>query len=130
MLQVAVVTVVVAVSFLFFDEYYANWAAFYVLCEAALLISFLRIDVSSSILGFFGRISYSHYLYHAAAGYAFFAFIPASGSVIVNLIVVGLVIALTTAIAFVSYRFVEEPMVAFRKKHERLWTCRRERALP
>lgn len=129
-LQVAAVTAVVAASFLFFDEYYANWAAMYVLCEAALLVAFLRIDVSSPILGFFGRISYSHYLYHAAAGYAFFAFIPASGSVIVNLVVVGLVIALTTAIAFISYRFVEEPMVAFGKKYERLWTHRRERALP
>lgn len=130
MLQVGAVTAVVVASLLVFDEYYANWAAIYVLCEAAVLIAFLRIDVSNPILGFFGRISYSHYLYHAAAGYVFFAVIPASDSVVFNLVVVALVIALTTAIAFISYRFVEEPMVTFGKKYERLWMRRGERALP
>ncbi len=130
MLQVASVSLVVAASLLVFDEYYGNWSAAYVIGEAVMLIAFLRVGVSSSILGFFGRISYSHYLYHTAAGYVFLAWFPASNVLALNLLIVMLVIALTTAIAFISYRLVEVPMVAFGKKHEHLWMRRRDRAVP
>lgn len=121
-LQVTTVTTVVAAGLLIFDEYYANWAAIYVVLETAVLIAFLRVDISSPILGFFGRISYSHYLYHASVGYVFLALIPVMDSLTLNILVVMLVIALTTAIAFISYRFVEVPATDFGRRHESLWT--------
>lgn len=130
MLQVAGVILVVAASLLVFDIYYGKWSAAYVIGEAAMLIAFLRIGISSSILGFFGRISYSHYLYHTAAGYVFLALLPASDVLAFNLLIAMLVIALTTVIAFISYSLVEVPMVVFGKKHEDLWMRRRERAVP
>lgn len=126
-LQVAGVTAAVAASIFVFDEYYGKWSAAYVIAETATLVAFLRIRVSNSILSFFGRISYSHYLYHMAAGYVFLALFPPSGVLAFNLLVIVLVIAVTTAIAYISYRWVEVPMVAFGKEHEHLWTLRRKR---
>lgn len=119
--QVAGITLVVALSLFVFDEYYGGWSAVYVIVEAMVLVAFLRLGASSSIIGFFGRISYSHYLYHTAAGYIFLALLPPSDSLLLNVLVVVVVVALTTIIAFASYRLVEVPMVAFGKKHERLW---------
>ncbi|MBB5054207.1 peptidoglycan/LPS O-acetylase OafA/YrhL [Afipia massiliensis] len=130
MLPVAGVTLVNAASLLVFDEYYGESSAIYVISEAIMLIAFLRMGVSNSILGFFGRISYSHYLYHTAAGYLFLALFPPSDVLAFNLLIVALVIVLTTAIAFISYRLVEVPLVAFGKKHEYLWIRRRERTVP
>lgn len=121
MLRLIGVTIVVTASLLAFDDYYAQWSAVYVLCEVAMLVMFLRVDVSSAIFGFFGRISYSHYLYHASLGYFFLALIPASPSPAFNIVVIMLAIALTTGIAFISYRFVEVPAVAFGKRCESLW---------
>lgn len=130
MLQVAGVSLVVAASLLVFDDYYGKWSAAYVIGEAVMLVAFLRVGVSSSILGFFGRISYSHYLYHMTAGYVFLSLFPPSEVLSFNLMVVMLVIALTTAIAYISYRLVEVPMVAFGKRHEHLWIRRPARAVP
>ncbi|MBS4002163.1 MAG: hypothetical protein KGZ91_02235 [Afipia sp.] len=64
------------------------------------------------------------------AGYVFLSLFPPSDVLPFNLMVVMLVIALTTAIAYVSYRLVEVPMVAFGKRHEHLWIRRPARAVP
>ncbi len=130
MLQVAGVTLVVASSLFVFDEYYGGWSALYVVAETMMLVAFLRIGVSNPVVEFFGRISYSHYLYHTAAGYIFLALFPPSDSLALNLLSIALVVALTTAIAYGSYRLVEVPMVAFGKKHERLWLGRGRRVAP
>jgi peptidoglycan/LPS O-acetylase OafA/YrhL len=130
MLWIAIVSATVAASLFVFDEYYPAWSAAYILIETAALIAFLRVDLSNDVLGFFGRISYSHYLYHTVVGYAFLSALPVTPSWILNLLAVIAVIAVTTLVAFVSYRLVEVPMVSFGKRHEHLWIRRREAALP
>src|SRR5206468_2928343 len=101
-----------------------------VICECAGLVVFMRANISNRILNFFGRISYSHYLYHTSVGYAFLSIIPLAtlwwG---VNLLVIAAAIALTTAVAFVSYRLVEVPTVDFGKAHERFWISLTQRRL-
>ena len=62
----------VALSLFMFDDYFGGWSAVYLVGEAALLALFLRRDVSSRVLNFFGRISYSDYLYHVSLGYLIF----------------------------------------------------------
>jgi peptidoglycan/LPS O-acetylase OafA/YrhL len=124
--QLAGVTAVVAASILIFDEYYGKWSAAYVIGETLILVAFLRVSVSNAFLSFFGRISYSHYLYHMAAGHLLLALFPPSDFLAFNLLVIAILVALTTAIAYISYRWVELPMVAFGKEHEHLWTLRRK----
>ena len=109
----------VALSLFMFDDYNGGSSAVYLVGEAALLALFLRRDVSSRVLNFFGRISYSDYLYHVSLGYLVFSLLgPATWTG--NLISVLLIIALTTVVAYISFRLIEMPMVAFGKLHEPL----------
>jgi peptidoglycan/LPS O-acetylase OafA/YrhL len=108
----------VAFSLLMFDQYYPHWSAAYLIGEAAALSLLLRSDIWDRTLNFFGRISYSDYLYHASLGYLLFALIGTATTWIGNLAAVALVIAATTAVAYVSFRYIEVPMVAFGKAHE------------
>ena len=111
----------VAASLLVFDELYALWSATYVVFETTTLVLFMRAGISNAIMNFFGRISYSHYLYHTVVGYAFLSLVPAVTTPVGNLLAVGMAFALTTVVAFVSYRLVEVPMVNFGKTHEHRW---------
>ena len=110
----------VALSLFFFDSQYGGWSVIYLMVESALLALFLRHDISSRALNFFGRISYSDYLYHASLGYLIFALIGTATTWAGNLASAIFVIALTTVVAYVSFRLIEVPMVAFGKVHEPL----------
>ena len=110
----------VALSLFLFDEYYGGWSTVYLVGEAALLALFLRRDVSSRVLNFFGRISYSDYLYHVSLGYLVFSLLGPLATWTGNLVSVLVVIALTTVAAYLSFRLIEVPMVAFGKLHEPL----------
>ena len=110
----------VALSLFLFDEYYGGWSAVYLVGEAALIALFLRRDISSRVLNFFGRISYSDYLYHVSLGYLVFSLLGPFATWTGNLISVLVVIALTTVVAYISFRLIEVPMVAFGKLHEPL----------
>ena len=110
----------VALSLFVFDDQYGGWSVIYLVGESALLTLFLRRDISSRVLNFFGRISYSDYLYHVSLGLLIFALIGSPTTWIGNFASVILVIALTTAVAYVSFRLIEVPMVAFGKVHEPL----------
>lgn len=129
-LRIAIVSAVVAGSLFLYDAYYPTWSAVYVVIEAAALVAFLRVDLSNAVLSFFGRISYSHYLYHTVVGYVVLSAVPVTASWIFNLLVVIAVIAPTTLVAFASYRIVELPMVSFWKKYEDLWGRRRQKVSP
>jgi len=110
----------VALSLFLFDDYYGGWSAVYLVVEAALLAFFLRRDISSRVLNFFGRISYSDYLYHASLGYLILVLLGPSTTWIGNLVSAFIVIVLTTAVAYISFRLIEVPMVTFGKVHEPL----------
>jgi peptidoglycan/LPS O-acetylase OafA/YrhL len=110
----------VALSLFMFDGYNGEWSAVYLVVEAALLALLLRRDISSRILNFFGRISYSDYLYHVSLGYLVFSLWGPLATWTGNLVSVLLAIALTTLVAYVSFRLIEVPMVAFGKLHEPL----------
>ena len=77
------VVALVALSLFVFDDYFGGWSAAYLVGEAALLALFLRRDVSNRVLNFFGRISYSDYLYHvpiaAKTIHNVFDFVPLCG---------------------------------------------------
>lgn len=109
----------VALSLFMFDDYYGGWSAVYLVGEAGLLALFLRRDISSRVLNFFGRVSYSDYLYHASLGYLIFTLLAPS-TWAGNLASVLVVIVLTTVVAYISFRLIEVPMVAFGKVHEPL----------
>jgi peptidoglycan/LPS O-acetylase OafA/YrhL len=108
----------VAFSLLLFDQHYPYWSAAYLIGEAAALSLFLRSDIWNGTLNFFGRISYSDYLYHASLGFLLFALIGTATSWVGNLAAVALAIVATTAVAYVSFRYIEVPMVAFGKAQE------------
>src|SRR4029078_1342672 len=110
----------VALSLFMFDGYNGGWSAVYLVVEAALLALLLRWDISSRMLNFFGRISYSDYLYHVSLGYLVFSLWGPLATWTGNLVSVLLAIALTTLVAYISFRLIEVPMVAFGKLHEPL----------
>jgi peptidoglycan/LPS O-acetylase OafA/YrhL len=110
----------VALSLLMFEQQLPYWCAVYLIGEAAVLSLFLRSDISNRTLNFFGRISYSDYLYHVLLGYLLFTLIGTAITWTGNLAGLVLVIAATTAVAYISYRYIEVPMVAFGKAHEPL----------
>ena len=108
----------VAFSLLMFDQHYPYWSAAYLIGEAAALSLFLRSNIWTGTLNFFGRISYSDYLYHASLGLLLFALIGTATNWVGNLAAVALAIVATTAVAYISFRYIEVPMVAFGKAHE------------
>ena len=77
------------------------------------------------MLNFFGRISYSDYLYHAAIGALVFAALGVRQ--VSGLISVALALAASTLVAFVSYRLIELLFVKYGKAHEQFWQSRNGR---
>jgi peptidoglycan/LPS O-acetylase OafA/YrhL len=114
------VGLLVALSLALFDGFYPIWSAIYVFGEAAIFVMALRRGFFNDVVGFFGRISYSHYLCHNI-GYVMLAWIPVLLWPAANLATVAAVVALITVLAYVSYRAVEIPMVNFGKSLETIW---------
>jgi peptidoglycan/LPS O-acetylase OafA/YrhL len=115
------ITVVVGLSVLFYDQIYGAWSLVYVFGGAVAMVCLLRSGLSNKSLAFFGKISYSNYLYHTVVGYFLFGLIGFQETWIGNLLVVLAVTALTALVAYVSYRAVELPFVRFWKTHESKW---------
>jgi peptidoglycan/LPS O-acetylase OafA/YrhL len=110
----------VAFSLFLLDQHFSAWSALYLIGGAAALSVFLRSGLSNEMMNFFGRISYSDYLYHVSLGFLLFALIGTTTTWLGNLASVALAIAATTAVAWLSYRYIEVPMVAFGKANEPL----------
>lgn len=115
------ITVVVGLSTLLYDHIYGVWSLAYVLGGAMTMLWLLKNGFSNKSLAFFGKISYSNYLYHTVVGYFLFDLIGFQETWIGNLLVVLAVTALTALVAYVSYLVVEVPFVRFWKTHESKW---------
>jgi peptidoglycan/LPS O-acetylase OafA/YrhL len=111
-----IVAIGVAASLITCDPYYGGWSCFYLLAAAPALWLCVNQEAGQSMLSFFGRISYSLYLYHAAVAaliFPIFAIHPIVGIMIAS--------AVSTVVALSSYELVELRFVAFGKAHERFW---------
>lgn len=115
----------VAASLIFFDPYYGWWSCFYLIASSAALSFALSGKFSNRVLNFFGRISYSDYLYHAAVGSLVFAALGAWR--VSGLVSVAAAFAASTFVALLSYRLIELPFVKYGKAHEQFWQSRNER---
>lgn len=111
-----VTTLAVSASLVLFDPYYGWWSCFYLVAAAIALMFAVEGAFSSSFLNFFGRISYSFYLYHAAI--ISVALLVFSNS---PLIAITVSVVVSTLVASASYRLIEVHFVNFGKTHERLW---------
>jgi peptidoglycan/LPS O-acetylase OafA/YrhL len=116
-----VTALAVAVSLVLYDQYYGWWSCVYLIAGTVALTYGVLRSFSSSSLNFFGRISYSGYLYHAAVGSLVFSALGTSASWPAGLAAVVVALAVSTFVAVVSYRLVEVPFVEFGKTHERSW---------
>jgi peptidoglycan/LPS O-acetylase OafA/YrhL len=101
-----------------YSPYFRVGLALFDLINAALLTIALRHGRPLPWLGFIGTISYSWYLYHGGLGFPLMAalesrfLIPPLTS---SLIVAGI----TLIVAWVSYRLIERPGIAFGQRLER-----------
>ncbi len=124
LLRLAGATGAVAASMLLFVDYSRLAAALYI---PPLVLAFawaLRRRWASPVLSFFGRISYSLYLYHTVLGYALLRALQGAMPVAAQLVAA---LALSIAVAYLSFRAVEEPGVRCGRRLEDWW---RPRAAP
>ncbi len=119
LIPLAVFTVVAGASLPLFLVYGRFTSAVYLALQALLFVWVLRAGWYVSWLGFFGRISYSLYLYHFALGIEVFSYLRAGATPAVLQVLI--VFAVTTLVAYLSFIWIEEPGVQFGKRVERRW---------
>jgi peptidoglycan/LPS O-acetylase OafA/YrhL len=106
--EMAIVTIVAAI----FLADQSLWHAGYALALSALLTLTLNRDFSSKFFAFFGKISYSHYLYHTAIGYPLIAWmLTVNSSMSFQFITLGTAIVITVAVATASFYLIEKPAI-------------------
>ncbi len=116
-----VIALAVAGSLVFYDQYYGWWSCLYLLAGTIALMYAVRGSFNNSTLNFFGRISYSDYLYHAAIGTLIFSALALPTSWSAGLLVVVAAFLVSTLVAALSYRLVEVPFVELGKSREQAW---------
>jgi peptidoglycan/LPS O-acetylase OafA/YrhL len=131
LVSLGVVVLTLTVSIALFTDAYNYWSAGYLLADVALFIIAMRARLASKIMNFFGRTSYSNYLYHSLVGAAVLgAFSEATATSAVAAVILFAVMAATAA-AVVGYHVVEVPMVRIGRRLEgRLGWRNAERAAP
>ncbi len=108
--EFVVVTVIVTACLALFLPPGHNHQAMAVPLLSALLFCALRRDMASRFFAFYGRISYSHYLYHTALGYPLIHYLL--GLSVPPLAVYTVAVAVTTLISTLSFHYVEKPAIA------------------
>jgi peptidoglycan/LPS O-acetylase OafA/YrhL len=88
------------------------WSAVYLVGGALLFALFLRYRLGHRWLGFLGMTSYNNYLYHALVGGLVFAAIGGGPAPAI------IVLAVSTGLAVVLYRTVEQPLVRLGRRWE------------
>jgi peptidoglycan/LPS O-acetylase OafA/YrhL len=121
------VTIATAFSTYIFAPYFPAGLALFVIIDAAIMVIGLKRPLEIRALQFLGRISYSWYLYHAAVGYPIIAALAfgSQESLAASLIAVTIALFATLMIAWISYRVLEAPGIAFGNRLEK-----RYRSLP
>jgi len=114
--QLMVVTTIVAASMLPFVFHNIS-SAIYIVVLAAGFVLVLRKGLHAAWLSFFGRISYSFYLYHGTLGYELFRLFK-SGTVPIGLQAI-MIFVITAITASLSFYFIEEPGVRFGRAIEK-----------
>lgn len=104
------IVVLTAVN-IFIGLEYNIFQTIYALIAAALLMGVLIRDVRSQFLTFFGKISYSHYLYHALIGYMVIDWI-AGETLLSKILALTCASGVTVAVAALSFYLVEKPGIA------------------
>lgn len=107
-MRLCVVTAIVAASMLMF-VFHTVSSAIYIVVLAAGFVWFLRGGLYASLLGFFGRVSYSFYLYHGTLGYELFRLFK--GGAIPIGAQAAMIFVITAITASLSFFFIEEPGV-------------------
>lgn len=87
--------------------------AIYSIVATALLIGALHQDFHNKFLSFFGKISYSHYLFHAVIGYPLLDYLSSGGSVLSAIAALCVTSVVTVGVATVSFCIIETPAVKF-----------------
>jgi peptidoglycan/LPS O-acetylase OafA/YrhL len=101
------VTAVAAAATYIFGTYYALGLTIFVIVNAAILAAALKRPIAVPVLPFFGNVSYSWYLYHAAVGYPLIAAVTAkTGSPFIAITLAAITGMLA---AWISYAFIERP---------------------
>lgn len=118
LVEFAVVTCLAGLNLFFALEYLAGYQAFYALLFSALVLVALTSNFESRLLAFFGRISYSDYLFHVMVGLALISLL-AGNSYISRSVALLSALAASTAVAALCYRFVEKPCINLGLKLEK-----------
>lgn len=117
-MEMGVVTSLVAVALFLCLGYLREFQAIYAIIFSALLVLALVYNFRSSLFAFFGKISYSDYLYHTLIGYMVISWL-AGDTVSSRLLSLLLAFGASTAVAAISYYCIEKPAVAFGLAHEK-----------
>lgn len=120
--RLAAITAGVGLSLFLFEDAYKVAAVLYLFAGTTLFAIFMKTNCANRLLAFFGKISYSHYLYHTSLGYLMFDWIGVQSSLGANLLTVLGVFGVTTIVAYLSYRWIELPFVSFGKRYESFWS--------
>lgn len=124
LIEVSAVTCLAGLNLFFALDYLAGYQAFYALLFSALVLAALTINFKSRLLAFFGRISYSDYLFHVMVGLALISLL-AGNSYASRSVALLSALAASTAVAALCYRFVEKPCINLGLKWEKMfpaWT--------
>lgn len=106
LIEFSVVSALAALNlFLFLQDENLRFAI-YALIGAGLLAAGLHFNLASRFCAFFGKISYSHYLYHTAIGYPIIAYFMPN-----HALALGVASCVTVGVATLSFYLVERPAI-------------------
>ena len=119
-MEFAAVTLLVSVSLYFFLPPENFLQAFCAPVFSMLLYLASRRDMRSRFFAFFGKISYSHYLYHTAIGYLLIRWmVDMNGSGLWSYgLALVVAIAVTVSISALSFFWIEKPAMAWGHRFE------------
>jgi peptidoglycan/LPS O-acetylase OafA/YrhL len=118
--EYCVVGVVSALNLYLFLPLAGEHQSAYAVIFLGLLFVALRRHLCNRVLEFFGRISYSHYLFHASIGYPLIDYIGAGGGLMGRIEALFVASIVTVGVATVSYYAVEKKAVEIGHRVSRL----------